>query len=103
MISSISIVVLLSYLHFSIGWIVSTKAAARRRHVSMIIEASIDTNQKASSSSATTDPLLVRAYRGEAVDRSPVWLMRQVGYIPFIMAMAALSCGYRFIGRSIYG
>lgn len=29
-------------------------------------------------STSTKEPLLVRAYNGEAVERIPVWLMRQV-------------------------
>jgi len=50
------------------------------------------------SSSAHQDPLLVRTARGEAVERTPVWLMRQAGR--YMAEFRAYSDKYPFRTRS---
>lgn len=38
-----------------------------------------DTETEATSSGSKSDPLLIRAARGEKTERTPVWMMRQAG------------------------
>jgi hypothetical protein len=48
------------------------------------------------------DPLLVRAYQGQDVERTPVWLMRQVMFLLNINILSILLFMLG-IGRSLYG
>jgi uroporphyrinogen decarboxylase len=53
---------------------------------------------RAAANAAPTDPLLLRAARGETVERTPVWLMRQAGR--YMAAFREYSDKYAFRVRS---
>jgi len=54
-------------------------ASAPRTIVRSAIDEAVSKDSKGSSDKTPKDPLLIRAAKGEKVERTPVWMMRQAG------------------------
>ena len=54
-------------------------SASRRTVVKSAVDEAVSAKDSSGSSDKPKDPLLIRAAKGEKVERTPVWMMRQAG------------------------